>query len=235
MKTKIDAFLIRLLKENLLYAGAIVMVVLLSFFSVSLFISNLQDVSAKSDKMKQDLGDLNKKIDIIKYSQILSNQSIDISQLNKNFAQLLPSSEDYFSIVAALERISARTGFIITNYQINLSKKTPAKLSITVTGAGDTPAFLRFLKDYNFSGGRLITIDKINFADVGYEEIKLNMNFYTSKGNASSNKFAYFTESDKDLIKRIQDKVVVNSDIPSTTTGQESTGSVDYDTKQNPF
>jgi hypothetical protein len=61
------------------------------------------------------------------------------------------------------------------------------------------------------------------------------MNFYTSKSNASSDKFAYFTESDKDLIKRIQDKVVVNSDIPSNPASQESAGTVDYDTKQNPF
>jgi len=91
---------------------------------------------------------------------------------------LIPSSEDYFSVIYALDKISQKTNFIITSYTINLKSSTQNKLKLTIAGSGDRNSFLKFLNEYNFGGGRLITSDKIELTPQISGQIKIDITFY---------------------------------------------------------
>jgi hypothetical protein len=148
--------------------------------------------------------------------------------MNKFLSLLIPDSEDYFSIIVALERLSLQTHFIIVTYTINLKDSTSLKLSLTINGQGDPDAFLSFLKEYNFSGARLITIDKISYSSQEQKGIELLANFYTAK-TGSLEDVKPLSEEDKELIKTINSKISVVFSSP------EEASTLQYSVKTNPF
>ena len=57
--------------------------------------------------------------DTLQFNKTLTEDQIVV--YNKILTTLIPETEDYFSIIYALETISQNTGFSIVSYTINLS------------------------------------------------------------------------------------------------------------------
>lgn len=228
MKSKTDPFLLRVIKEHLPYITVIAVMCLLIIFSFFIFQQKYAEIDSNIAATKKELVQLNKKRQLIEYSNILASRNVNIPEMNTAFAQLIPSKEDYFSIVNALETISGKTGFLIDSYQITLGQNNKRQLNLIVTGHGDSEAFLKFLKDYQFSGGRLITIDEIKFDNSLADSIKLNLHFYTSE-DKKTNALSTFSAKDLSTLQKIQ------TTTEGTANSSTEDSSIFYKTKKNPF
>ena len=229
-KLKIDPFVFRLIKENGAYLTVIGTAAILILVAFILFAVKIVDYQTQIAAIETEAAELTKKRDIIRYSDILAEGGIDVQRMSTLLSLLTPNQEDYFSILSALDRLSADTGFIVKSYTINLSTKDPKKLSLQIVGSGDTQAFLSFLKSYNFGGGRLMTMDKINFESAGAEEIKLSVNFYTAGNKKLAPITSTFSGKDIEMLKRI--KATMGEMSAPVDTGSKT---IYYETKSNTF
>lgn len=195
-------------------------------FLVVFAINSYNEDKIKLELLQRDTNELRKKVSILKSNKIIAQDQLN--EYNKILTQLVPDKEDFFSIIYAIETLSQKTGFSITDYVINLSESTSDKHTLSVEGTGDTNSFLNFLRDYHFSGGRLITNEKIEFVTGDIEKSKLSLNFYNKKIPTDIGKITEVTPNDIKLMKTIQSKVTVNLTTPSEEV--ES-----YPTKSNPF
>ena len=228
MKLKIDFYLVKVLKENLIYLGFfILLIVVYLLFSYS-FVNRMVKADQNISKLRTEIADLKKQAELVTYKQEVLKEGIDFAKTNEIFTKLIPNEEDFFSVIAALEKISQETNFLIVNYSINLKSSTKDKLSLTVEGKGDDESFFNFLKNYRYSGGRLITIDKIDYRTTGFTEVKLIVNFYSGKANGLAKKTSKLSEDEKKMIKEIEEKITL--DLKS----EEATSS-SYAVKSNPF
>ncbi len=223
---RLNYFLVRQIKENSLYLLILVAVIgYLVFLSWFVF-ANTYDNDAKTRTLQSEIADLTTRRDFINYQQTIRQQGIDIDAGNRLLSQLIPDQEDFFSLIYALDTISSQSQFIITGYALTPSS-VASPLSITITGTGDSNSFTKFLSNYNFGGGRLITIDSIKYLTSYAGETSLRINLYSGK-SATTPHYAYrFTDADKQLITRIMSKISVEI--------KNSTASAAYQTKQNPF
>lgn len=175
MKRIISPYLIGLLKENIVYVVLNVIVCILILFFLS---SNSQKMVGNNEKINvltKETTDLQRRVTLFNKA-FLNKEDLEssVNMLNS----LIPSSEDYFSVIYALDKISQKTNFIITSYTINLKSSTQNKLKLTIAGSGDRNSFLKFLNEYNFGGGRLITSDKIELTPQISGQIKIDITFY---------------------------------------------------------
>jgi hypothetical protein len=156
----------------------------------------------------------------------------EVDRYNQILDQLVPNKEDYFSILYSLENLSNDTGFNITRYSLNLAQSEKNTITIGVEGNGDTDSFLKFLNDYPFKGGRLITSDRVDIQTNGKDSgatTTLTLHFYTSE--IASNDTAVgktLTQQDLDFIKTIASKT-------SFKVKQSNNQIVEYPVKDNPF
>ncbi|HLL60384.1 MAG TPA: hypothetical protein VK338_01585, partial [Candidatus Nitrosocosmicus sp.] len=104
----------------------------------------------------------------------------ELQNLTKTLNTLLPSQEDFFSIFSALERVASKSGFKVTSYTVNFSDKTTEKVSLTIHGEGTPNELLNFIEQYKFSGGRLMTMDNVQFSP-STTKTELKINFYSKK------------------------------------------------------
>ncbi|NTU46949.1 hypothetical protein HGA88_04970 [Candidatus Roizmanbacteria bacterium] len=159
-----------------------------------------------------------------------SNKKIaenDIDEYNAILTQLIPESEDFFSIILALEKVSEQTGFRIAGYGVNPSLTSQERVTISVNGDGDADTFIRFLKTYQFGGGRLMTNESYNYSPNSQGKINMSLHFYSKKTSPSSS-LARISSSDWELLNKVKSKtqILMKSD---------STAVTDYATKTNPF
>lgn len=225
-----NRFLLRQLKDNSVYAFLFIAIAASFVISIAIFTNKKVDNENKKIALEKDIKELRMKADFIAYQDKIEKEGIDIDNMNILMSALVPETEDYFSIILALENLSQKSGFIIQAYTLNISQSTKEKLSITIEGTGDQTAFLAFLKDYTYSGGRLITVDKIDYLSQGFFQIKLAVNFYSGKGTPVSPSAINITDADRELLTNIQKKVSI--DILPADNVVENTN---YDTKTNPF
>lgn len=227
MKINLDYPIKRLLRENLLYIVAFFILVLILFFVVILYVKQYSENAKKIDSLEVEIDEYNKKRELLDFkNQVVSNK-VDLDYINGVLTQLIPTKEDYFSIIAALEKLSVQTNFIITSYNIIVGRSTPEKLAIVIEGQGDPNTFLEFLKEYNFSGGRLITADKIEFTQEAFTGAKVNINVYA--GKPSSAKVSKTKEEDNtDLIETLLQKVKIDLKTEEIEVNE-------YPTKSSPF
>jgi len=225
-----DRFLVRQLRDNSVYAILFIAILASFVVSIAIFTNKKIDNENKKAMLEKDIKELRIKSDFIAYQDTIENEGIDIDNMNILMSALVPETEDYFSIILALENLSKKSGFIIQEYTLNISQSTKEKLSITIEGTGDQVAFLSFLRDYTYGGGRLITVDKIDYLSQGFFQIKLAVNFYSGKGTLVSPSTINLTEADRELLTNIQQKVTIDI-LP----GQDVAENTTYDTKTNPF
>lgn len=228
MKPKINYYLIKVAKENSPYLISLLILIIVVLTSISLFTNKFNSLNNKINQTTKEVNDLKKKAEFVGYKEEIIKEGIDLNQVNKIFTKLIPNQEDFFSVIYALEEISKKTNFLIISYSVNLKATTSNKLAIAIEGKGDDQSFLNFLKDYRYVGGRLVTIDKIDYKTKGFAQLKLDINFYSGKGSTLQNIVPIkLTIADKKLIKEIFAKVKI--DIKN----DEETGS--YPKKTNPF
>lgn len=226
MKFKVNYALKMLVRENYLYLISFLLLNSILIFMLFFYLGKYNKNSEKVNILVTDINELNKKKELLDFKNEAIKNEVDLDYVNSVLTMLIPSQEDYFSIIAALEKLSLETGFLITSYTINIQKSSEEKLSLVIEGQGDPDAFLRFLQEYNFSGGRLITIDKINFSQEDFSGSKINISVYTRKNSGSN--LSKADNIDVNLIEKILEKV--NFEIKN-----DEEFDFDYPTKPNPF
>lgn len=236
MNLKNNFYLKRLLRENFYYLVTFIMVIVL-FVIVNIAFTN--DYTANKDKTNQtktDIENLNQRKTVLE-SMIFSNYQ-EVKNFNIILNSLIPDSEDFFSIIYALERISQQTNFVVTNYSIDLAQSSGERLTLSIAGDGDTNAFLKFLENYNFSSGRLITMNDYDFTNKGIQ-FKITLNFYNKKVSTEQVKLDKLKEEDLNMMREIAKKVdfllktPVNGQPQSQQAAQEE--KFDYKTTQDLF
>jgi len=235
MKIKIDRYILRVLKDHL---GYFVLIGFISLMLIYLIIFYQQKSSQNNfaiATIEQQNADYQQRIKLINQQTILLKENIDLDKINMIMTALIPEKEDFFSIINALNRLSSLTNFQVTSYAINTASSTDKSLSIIISGEGDREAFLKFLEHYNLGGGRLITIDKIDYSETNSYSIKIKLNFYTSKTNIQTvKKMINFTEQDKKLIKKIESQFPAEMLI-QTENNESGDLNIDYKTKSQLF
>ncbi len=226
---KIKPFLKALIKENLIYIFGFFILIILNLTLIFTGIKKITTLNSEIINLSKDLENLNKKVILI--NNYSSNSRIieeNIYFLNK----LIPNSEDYFSIIYSLENLSQKTGFIITQYNINIGTSTSEKIRLNIIGTGDTLSFLNFLKEYNFGGGRLITSDNIELnKDIG-DSIKIDLTFYNKKVDIKNQDvIANNYEKIFENLEKIKKRINFNFDEEISLQNNSAT----YPLKNNPF
>jgi uncharacterized protein YqfB (UPF0267 family) len=225
---KIDYFLIKQIKSNIIYLVVIILSSFLSIFSILYFFQQHSLYQQKKINLNKEIFNLETKKNLILNAINLKNESLPLDELNKIMNTLIPNEEDYFSIIFALEKISQQTGFIITNYTVNIQKSTPKRLSLKISGIGQRDTFFNFIKNYQFGGNRLITLDDIRFSEETLNQTEINLNFYNDEAKTTENlTYRQLTEKDKQLLKEILKKTDINI--------YEATPIEGYEKKNNPF
>lgn len=151
----------------------------LLFLVVLIFYAKTNSQRKDVELMTAEVQLLKNRYDTLKYNKTLTEDQI--KEYNKLLVSLIPETEDYFSIIYALEQISASSHFTITDYTIDVGKTNRERITITAEGTGDANAFLTFLEDYPFSGGRLATSDKIQYGGDNAGNTRITLNFYNKR------------------------------------------------------
>ncbi len=214
------------IKENLKVYGVVLTLpifILLCVFAVQGYVS----ASDEKNQLEQEVDDLRKQVEVFNSNKALVQSDLD--SFNNILLSIIPNKEDYFTIILAMEKLSAGTGFTIDKYTIQLDDSTKDKLSISISGTGDANAFLKFLQQYKFQGGRLITNEKMQFSTSNEGDTKLSLNFYNKQIVNNEQKIEPITRKDVNLLRDIQQKV----DVEFTNINQSE--NLDYKTKENPF
>lgn len=228
MKNKIKPFIQRLIRENFSYILGNILIFVLILINVKIGLSENSSYNKKIAGLKIELSQLQNKVSlmraVIPSSEILDE---DLNFLNT----LIPNVEDYFSITHSLEKLSEKSNFIITAYNINVAKSSPEKLKLSVSGIGDSQSFINFLKDYNFGGGRLITSDRIQLEPNFSGLIKIDLTFYSKSASTSQNLEVEPNEKVFQDLQLLKNKVNFNSEENT----EINNPSLDYPKKSNPF
>lgn len=229
MKTKIKPFIKRLLKENIYYIVGNIFIFVLIVITIKNGLTEIANYKSKIATLKAENVDLMNKITLMN-SAVPDSEKLDedVKFLNG----LIPDVEDYFSVIYSLEQLSKKTSFIITSYSVNVKASTTDKLKINVTGVGDSQSLINFLKDYNFSGGRLITSDKVQLDPNFSGSIIINLTFYNKKTTASNKLEMSVKNSTYKELEDLKNKVNFNFD---GTDAANRTNALDYPKKSNPF
>ncbi|MCX7881302.1 MAG: hypothetical protein N2482_02185 [Patescibacteria group bacterium] len=232
MRLKIDYYLTRIFKKHFILLFSFIFIWLIFIFIIYFFFNNYGQTKREISSLKEEIQGLKKKAELINYKKQIEKEGINISQMNKILNQLVPLEEDYFSIIYALEKISQKTNFIIISYSININRSHSEKLSLTITGLGDRESFFRFLQNYSFGGGRLITIDNINYTTEGFSQIQISLNFYSNllKKKSTPMILEKLTKEELETLKKIQEKTEI--ELKSSNSDLEE---IEYPTKTNPF
>lgn len=228
MKLKIKPFIKRLITENIYYILGNVFLIILIFIILKVGLTENFTYKTKINSLQEENSGLKNKITLmnsaIPKSEVLDE---DVKFLNT----LIPNVEDYFSIIYALEKISKKTNFVITDYTVNIGGSDSEKLEIDVIGKGDSQSFVDFLKNYNFMSGRLITSDKIELSPNFSGSLKINLTFYSKKTEAGSSLEMSPNINIYNELETLKAKVSFNFDDSKVII----TPSLEYPKKSNPF
>jgi len=228
MKNKIKPFIKRLIKENIFYIIGNIFIFLLIIVTIKIGVTKIVDYKTKIDSLKVENTKLMNKVNFMN-SEIPEPDKLDddVKFLNT----LIPNAEDYFSIIYSLEKLSQKTNFIITNYTVNVGASTSEQIKMSVTGVGNSQSFIDFLKDYNFSGGRLITSDKIQLDPNFVGSLIINLTFYNKKTQVSDKLETFPNTNIYKELENLKAKVDFNLEDNVATISP----SLDYPKKTNPF
>lgn len=225
---KIKPFIQRLIKENIFYIVGNVFIFILIIITIKIGFTENSNYNKKIAVLKTELSQLQNKVTLMNTTIPPSDKlDEDLNFLNT----LIPNIEDYFSIIYALEKLSQKSNFVITEYVVNVEKSTAEKLKLSVTGIGESQFFINFLKNYNFGGGRLITSDKIKIDPNFFGSIKIDLTFYSK--NVSTGKNLELAADEK-IFKELETlKSKVNFSFDSN--GETNNPDLNYPKKTNPF
>ncbi|MCX6731212.1 MAG: hypothetical protein NTZ55_05170 [Candidatus Roizmanbacteria bacterium] len=197
---------------------------------VLVFYGQFNEQKKEVDLMTGEVQMLKNRFDTLKYNKSLTEDQI--KDYNKLLASLVPETEDFFSIVYALEQISLASKFIISDYVIEIGKlANREKITLNVTGKGDPEAFLRFLQEYQFAGGRLATSDKIQYGGPSTGGTRITLTFYNKRFTFNESvQVPQLSREEISKLEAIKQKVKFQF----SSSGYQSI-STEYPEKTNPF
>jgi hypothetical protein len=204
-------------------------VFVLLFFIVLIIYAKFNSQKKEVDLMSNEVVMLKNRYDTLKYNKSLTEDQI--KEYNKLLASLVPETEDYFSIIYAIEEISKESHFSITDYTIDVSSTTKEKLTLSVAGQGDTDAFLSFLQEYQYAGGRLATIDKIQYGGITAGNTRIALNFYSKR--FTFNESVQVPQLNKEEIEKLE-AIRKKVKFQFSSSGYQSI-KTDYRMKNDPF
>jgi len=226
---RIDINAIKNRKETMILFPMVIFIIIL-FITLFSF-NNLSSIKRKNELLSQEVLSLKNRRDNILLNLKMLNENSDFINYNQILGMLVPESEDFFSIIYTLQQISQQSGLIIENYVVSIGRSTNQKTSISITYVNDQTSFMKFLDLYQYSGGRLVTIPKINWKSDSSGKTKVLLNFY-SKGYVPTNGQVFkISKAEQNKVKDILSKIKINVLNPEATPEV----SVDYETKDNPF
>jgi len=227
MNKHLKPYIISLIKENLTYISILFVILFLLMVSVSVLLSKYSFNSIKENDLVKEVADLNKRV------ETASSAMADSQNLQQNIKlldKLIPGTEDFFSIIYALENLSRKSGFQITAYSVDMKNSKVNKLQISISGSGDNESFIKFLKDYNFGGGRLITSDNIELSPKQSGNIKIDLAFYSKKTEVA-NGTLNFNKNLLDELTKLKQKV----DLSYVEASEEASVDLSYPKNTSPF
>jgi hypothetical protein len=229
MKTRIRPYTEFLLRQNITYILAAILLLFATAGMIYYMNQQISDLNARIKKNRAEIAALTSKRTALRAVVGESSENLDQDLVLMN--SLIPDSEDYFSIINALETLSRETGFHIDSYVINLLASTSNRLSLSVTGVGDSDSFLTFLKKYQLSGGRLITAENIGLDPQAIGNIRLDLNFYNKKVSGDT-----ATDS-AGIVPTLSELNAIKSKVTFSLTDNEGADRQvqEYPTKENPF
>lgn len=228
MKINIKPFIKRLIKDNIFYIVGNIFLVVLIIVTINIGISEINNYKNKISKLQTENIQLMNKVTLMN-SKIPQTAILD--QDIKFLNTLIPNAEDYFSIIYSLEKISQKSGFVITEYTVSIDKSTTEKLRLSVSGVGDSQSFLSFLRNYNFGGGRLITSDKVSLDPSFSGALKVDLTFYNKKTASATT----LTDSPDTSIYQGLENLKIKVNFDSETPTVVETPPLDYPKKDSLF
>ena len=226
---RIDIEALKNRKETMVLFSMVIFIII-SFITLYSY-NNLSATKHKNELLNQEISSLKNRKDNILLNVKTLNENGDFTNYNQVLGTLIPESEDFFSIIYTLQQISQQSGLIIEDYTVSIGRSTNQKTSISITYVDDQVSFMKFLDLYQYAGGRLVTIPKINWKSDASGKTKVLLNFY-SKGFIPSNEQVFkISKIEQNKVKDILSKIKINVLNPEATPEV----SVDYETKDNPF
>ena len=203
-------------------------VFLVLFFLVLFFYGRFNEQKKEVDLMNSEVVLLKNRYDTLKYNKSLTEDQI--KEYNKLLAQLVPETEDFFSIIYALEEISKVSHFLITDYTIDVNNTNSERLTLTAQGKGNSEDFLAFLQEYQFAGGRLATSDNIQYGGSLEGSTRITLNFYSKRYTIKESvQVPKLFKEELATLETIKQKVKFQIGSVGDTTN------TDYQVKNNPF
>lgn len=200
--------------------------ILLFFITLGIY-GQFNTQKKEVDLLEGEVALLKNRYDTLKYNKALTEDQI--KDYNKLLATLIPETEDYFSVIYALDEISRTSGFSITDYSIDVNASSKEKLTLSVEGKGDANAFLQFLNTYQFSGGRLATSDKIQYGGTGNTATRIALSFYSKR--FAFNETVQVPQLSKEEVNKLSD---IKAQV-KTYSGGNTFVDTDYTIKKDPF
>lgn len=132
----------------------------------------------------------------------------DVESYNTLLMRLIPEKEDYFSIIASLERLSLYTGLDVSRYSIDLPEQGNDKYTLSIVGTVPKNILPLFLANYQYGTGRLVTIESMTLNDSDENNVNLILNFY-AKPVTTSNilKVGSLSQADINLMEGVEEKM----------------------------
>jgi hypothetical protein len=112
-----------------------------------------------------------------KHTTLIQFKDSEIDGALSLFNILIPVKEDYYSIISTLRRLSDITGLSIDKYQIAFQNTPSPVTKITIDTSGDSDKLLSFFNSYLVKGGRLVTLDSIEYVP-NFTQKSITVNFF---------------------------------------------------------
>lgn len=138
-----------------------------------------------------------------------------IDSYNSALNLLIPDDEGYFTVISALEALSAKSGVLIDSYSIDLESTTQEKLSLNVTLNASSEQLTKFISDYPYITGRLIVNEGLSYDPSNPTSLEFSLNLYhksvpaDNSGTSTSN-VPKIDKNDIQLIQGIIDWQLAN-------------------------
>lgn len=153
--------------------------------------------------------------------------SEEVDAYNQLLARLVPETEDYFSVIASLERLSLRTGLEISRYALDLPEDGAERFTLSVVGTVPLEDLPRFLDTYKYGTGRLVTIDNIQVTNSAENNVRFNMSFYSKQVDEKTlSRVATLSDEDISLIQEIVTQIQKSEDQANEGRGVDTIESI---------
>ena len=185
---------------SILSVGAIFLMVFAYFVFQVINTNNLiEEARVQQTKLQGEISYFN-------LARKLTENDVDV--YNTLLLRLIPEVEDYFSIIASLERLSLYTGLDVSRYSIDLPDSGSDKFTLSIVGTVPQSILPLFLKNYQYGTGRLVTIENMTITNSSENNVQVVLNFYSREVTTSNLlKVGSLSQDDITLMQGIKEQI----------------------------